>query len=228
MPALSKFPSQSIYELLAVAIRFIPGPLGIRLRYQFYKRRVGYLGKSVVIDEGVYILNPKNVHIGDDTWIDKNVILIAGEPSKGERVFIKKENLSYEGQSGQLYIGQCCHLAPNVVVQAHGGVQIGNYITLASGAKVYSMSHHYTDGAFQEDSPIYKFSTKAPGNEQCLIVGPVVLQDNTALGLNSIVLPGVTIGRNSWVGASSCVVNDIPSNVIAVGSPARAIKNRFD
>lgn len=217
----------TLIETIATILRSVPGLLGIFLRHKFYKRRLKSLGKGVIIDVGVHFLNPKCISIQDNTWIDKNVILAAGKPMKDERIFIEKENKSYKGAQSELEIGKGCHIAPNVVVQAHGGVEIGDYVTLASGSKVYSMSHHYKNLNDPSDRTIYKFSSMAPLKEQCLIISPVVMEDNTALGLNSVILPGVTIGENSWVGVNSSVINDIPPDSIAQGSPAKVFKGRF-
>ncbi|GEC73214.1 transferase hexapeptide (six repeat-containing protein) [Flavobacterium flevense] len=52
----------------------------------------------------------------------------------------------------------------------------------------------------------------------------VILKNGCWIGANSILLPGVTIGKNSVVGAGSIVTNSIPDGVVAVGSPARIIK----
>lgn len=53
---------------------------------------------------------------------------------------------------------------------------------------------------------------------------PIRIEDNAWLGMNVVVLKGVTIGRNSVVAANSVVTNSIPANVIAAGYPARAVK----
>jgi len=53
---------------------------------------------------------------------------------------------------------------------------------------------------------------------------PIVIGDNVWLGGGVIVCPGVTIGENTVVGAGAVVVNDLPANVIAVGNPARVIR----
>jgi len=54
--------------------------------------------------------------------------------------------------------------------------------------------------------------------------GQVVLKKNCKIGTHSVVMPGVTIGENSIIGAFSFVKSDIPANVVAVGVPAKAIK----
>ena len=53
----------------------------------------------------------------------------------------------------------------------------------------------------------------------------VKLKKNCKIGSHSVVMPGVTVGENSIVGAFSFVNEDIPDNVIAFGVPARIIKN---
>ncbi len=53
---------------------------------------------------------------------------------------------------------------------------------------------------------------------------PIVIGDNTWLGGNVTVLPGVTIGKNSVIGAGAVVTKDIPDGVVAVGNPARVMR----
>jgi len=55
--------------------------------------------------------------------------------------------------------------------------------------------------------------------------GEVVLKKNCRIGSHSIVMPGVTVGENAVVGAMSFVNCDIPDNCVAVGVPAKVIKN---
>ena len=54
--------------------------------------------------------------------------------------------------------------------------------------------------------------------------GKVWLKSNCKVGSHSVIMPGVTIGENSIVGAFSLVNQDVPDNVIAVGVPAKIIK----
>jgi maltose O-acetyltransferase len=53
---------------------------------------------------------------------------------------------------------------------------------------------------------------------------PISIGDNVWLGGGAIVCPGVTIGENTVVGAGSVVTKDLPANVLAVGNPARSIR----
>jgi acetyltransferase-like isoleucine patch superfamily enzyme len=54
--------------------------------------------------------------------------------------------------------------------------------------------------------------------------GKVTLKKNCKIGSHSVVMPGVTVGENSVVGACSFVNRDIPDNVVAAGVPARVIR----
>ena len=53
--------------------------------------------------------------------------------------------------------------------------------------------------------------------------GAVVLKNNCKIGSHSVIMPGLTIGENSIIGACSFVNQDIPDNVIAAGVPAKVI-----
>ncbi|MDD5869530.1 MAG: DapH/DapD/GlmU-related protein, partial [Succinatimonas sp.] len=53
---------------------------------------------------------------------------------------------------------------------------------------------------------------------------PITIGDNVWFGGNVTVLPGVTIGSNSVIGAGSVVTHDIPSGVVAVGNPCKVLR----
>jgi acetyltransferase-like isoleucine patch superfamily enzyme len=53
----------------------------------------------------------------------------------------------------------------------------------------------------------------------------IILEDGVMIGMNTTIMPGVRIGKGSIIGANSLVVRDIPSWVIAVGNPAKIIRN---
>jgi acetyltransferase-like isoleucine patch superfamily enzyme len=197
--------------------------MGVVLRAAYWKSRLHRLGKDVIVDVGAKAIGWHFISIDDNSWIDRNVILEAGPVSKDDlMVYVKKTTL--EAKEGELKIGKGCHISKNVVIQAYGGVIIGDYSGIASGAKIYSLSHHYKN-INVDDGKIYKFTPCAPTGDQSLIQGSVVLEGNNALGLNSVILPGVTIGKNTWIGVCSYVVNDIPPNSIAAGSPAKVTKS---
>lgn len=56
---------------------------------------------------------------------------------------------------------------------------------------------------------------------------PIIIGNNVWIGMNSIIMRGVSIGDNTIIGAGSIVTKDIPSNVIAAGNPCKIIKQRL-
>ncbi len=55
---------------------------------------------------------------------------------------------------------------------------------------------------------------------------PIHIGNNVWIGANSVVLPSITIGENSVIGAGSVVTKDIPANVVAVGNPCKVLRYR--
>jgi len=63
-----------------------------------------------------------------------------------------------------------------------------------------------------------------PRRDRLEAARPITIGDNVWLGGGAIVLPGVTIGENSVIGAGAVVTKDVPANSVAVGNPARVIR----
>lgn len=57
---------------------------------------------------------------------------------------------------------------------------------------------------------------------------PIAIHSNVWIGANTVVLPGVTIGENTVIGAGSVVTKDVPANVVAAGNPCRALRSISD
>lgn len=98
-----------------------------------------------------------------------------------------------------------------VYVNGYGGLKIGNN----SGMGPYSMVHT-ADHEFDEKKiSMTKWVKK-----------PITIGEDVWIGMGVCILPGVNIGDRSIIGAGSVVVNDIPSDCIAVGNPCRPVKTR--
>lgn len=193
-------------ELFESWLRKIGGPIGRKLRIWYYRNKFKTCGKNCVIEEGVHITNPTLISLGNNIWIDKNTILIAGAFDENSRNFAEKGEKKINW--GELIIKDGCHIAPFSLIQAHGGVKIGKNVTVASGAKIYSLSHHYRNLNDETDKKRYSFSSTAPVEDQFLIVGNVVIGDNAAVGINSVILPGTVIPNGTWVGVLSSPTNN--------------------
>lgn len=191
---------EEFLKFIESLIRSLDGKLGRWLRYRYYRRRLGSCGTHVVIEPGVFFQNPAFIFLGNHIWIDRYAVLVAGPFSPGERKFTQKNNPDFKGKTGELLISDGVHIAPFTLMQSHAGLFIGKNVTIASGAKVYTISHHYQNVNDSTDTKRYSFSSMAPVEDQFLIAAPVVIDDNAAVGLNSVVLPGTTLGKGSWLG----------------------------
>ncbi|NOT28715.1 MAG: acyltransferase [Acidobacteria bacterium] len=98
-------------------------------------------------------------------------------------------------------------------IHAYRSVVIGDNCLIAANCQIIDCSGHELSFENVEN----RINTTSDGS-------PVVVEDCVWIGANSIVLPGVCIGRGSVVAAGSVVTKDIPPMVVAAGNPARVVK----
>lgn len=204
------------FQIIESLIRNISGRIGTVLRRKYYSKRFSQCGINLQIDEGVIIQGVKDIYIGDNVWIDKYCILMAGKVSIPYEQVKIKQNKNYIYGEGELHIGSNVHIAPQCIVQAHGGVSIGDYFTSSAGTKIYSLSN---------DVHECKYGTHSNGKIN-YILSSISIEDNVWLGLNSIIVSG-QIGKNSFIAPNSVVMTTIKENSFAGGNPARKSKDRF-
>lgn len=124
--------------------------------------------------------------------------------------------------SHQIKFGVNVQVGDYVHIGAVDSIEIGNNVLMAS--KVYISDHDH--GCYGNDGSQASLPSELQ-SQKILSTSPVCIGNNVWLGENVCVLKGVVIGDNSIIGASSVVNKSIPANSIAVGIPARVIKN-FD
>jgi len=101
---------------------------------------------------------------------------------------------------------------------------IGKFVSIANNVQfVLGGNHHYKHlltfpSKFKLGLLPFESSSK----------GPIVVEDDVWIGLNSTILSGVKIRKGAIIGAGSVVASDIPPYAIVVGNPAKIIKYRFD
>ncbi len=103
---------------------------------------------------------------------------------------------------------------------AMGGVNFGvepYLITLGDRVRISSNVHFIT-----HDGGTWAFR-REPGNEDIVRFGKIKVGNDSFIGAHSIIMPGVTIGKNCVVGAGSVVTKDIPDRTVVAGVPARVI-----
>ncbi|MBT3178721.1 MAG: acyltransferase [Desulfobacula sp.] len=151
-----------------------------------------------------FIVKPWHIEIfGSPVSIGDNVTLL-GCSDKKTRLTVWSDKKNIKG----ITIGDHVLISPGVRISA------ANYISIADSCML--ASHVYiTDSDWHG---IYDRSL--PPREKNF----VVLEENVWVGDSAIICKGVTIGKNSIIGAGSVVTSDVPANVIAAGNPAKIIK----
>lgn len=175
------------------SIKFMPGAVGMKLRQWVYRMRLAEMGRHSLVEVGVSIPVGRNVRLGDFTLIDKYCQLTAAE--------------------GSIVIGSRCHLAPFTIILGHGGVTIEDYVGVAAGARIYSISEWPGEGK-RLAGPMIPFEHRG------LRKGPVVLKKDCFIGANAVILPGVTVGEGAVVGANTVVARDVEPWTVVIGNPA--------
>lgn len=168
-------------------------------------RRFGSFGeRSIIMWPPVTIFNEQYIHIGSHTMIGPGVALSAGMVPGQECI-----------SDRVVVIGDRCLIGRNSGIVGHFSVEIGNDVWTGHHVYVTDQNHGYEDPA----RPI-SLQTQP---ERAVRIG-----DGSWIGHGAVILPGVTIGRHVVVGANSVVTSDIPDFSVAVGSPARVIRQLRD
>lgn len=97
-------------------------------------------------------------------------------------------------------------------IHAISKVTIGNNVLIGSNCTILDNDSHHSDFTKRKLNII----------PSC----PVCIEDNVFIGMECTILKGVTIGKNSVIGARSVVFNDIPENSIAIGNPCKVIMKK--
>jgi acetyltransferase-like isoleucine patch superfamily enzyme len=109
----------------------------------------------------------------------------------------------------------------NWVVQHKDNLKLGYKTDIGAFTYINAKNGVIIEDLVQIGSHCSIYSISTIDNKQ----GKVILGKNCKIGSHSVVMPGVTVGENSIVGAFSFVNSNVPDNVVAVGVPARVIKS---
>jgi len=104
-------------------------------------------------------------------------------------------------------LGEECYLNMGCSFIDDAKITIGNNVAFGPGVTIATVGH-----------PIH------PDYRRLMYGNPVTIENNCWIGANTTICPGVTIGKNSVVGAGSIVTKDIPENSVAVGNPCKVIR----
>ena len=173
--------------------------LFIKLKYQWSLYKFSHKNQ-VFFEDGVEIRAIGRLKVGKDTIIGSNSLLHCGG----------RNWCNYEGG---IRIGKKSYIGPHSVLFGAGEIEIGNNVLLGPGVVLASHQHSH-----RELTHVIQ--------DQPMDFGKILIEDDVWIGSRAVVLLDVKIGRGSIIGAGAVVTKDIPPFSIAVGVPAKVIKNR--
>ncbi len=215
----ASLPKYILEQIILGLFSGIPGLVGIALRAVFY-RLIMKMDGAAAIEGRVRIVYASNIKLGRNVFLDSGVYLhgLPGGISIGDNTFLMHHTMLHvfnfrKLPQAKITIGNNCFLGEYNIIRGQGGVQIGNDVYTGPMVQIVAVNHVYSD-------------PNRPIREQGITAKGIIIEDDVWLGANVTVVDGVTIGRGSIIGAGAVVTQNIPPYSIAVGTPARPVKNR--
>lgn len=157
------------------------------------------MGRNVRIAVNTTIVGVENIEIGDNVRIDGFSTLSVPSP-------------------GWLKIGNYIHIAGSCLLSAGDGMSLSDFISISYGSRIYSRTDDFGGEYLTGPMVPEKFTRYRRG--------PVLLGKHVVVGTSTVVLPNITIGEGSSVGALSLVREDLPPWGVYAGIPAQRLRQR--
>lgn len=153
--------------------------------------------KSLYLSTGCIITGSKNISVGSE-------------------VRIMQGGMIYAHEGGCISLGNHVSLNSNVMIGAaeNGEIIVGNDVLIGPNVVMRASNHKFTS----KDVPI---------NQQGHTGGKIIIEDDVWIGSNVVILPNVTVGKGSVIGAGAIVNRNIPPNSLAGGVPAKVIRENI-
>ena len=209
------------YELTTFLFGDLSGAIGLATRQIAFRRLFAECGSGCTFGRSLTIRHANKVRIGKRLVIDDHCVLDArgdGNPgiTIGDDVMVAR-NSALVCKDGGITIGNRVGIGTNSLFHSIGDsrVAIGNDVAIGSYCYVVGGGEYVTD---RLDVPVVHQGQVSRGG--------VTIEDNVWLGARVTVLDGVTIGRDSIIGAGAVVTKDVPPFGVAIGTPARVVRDR--
>lgn len=134
----------------------------------------------------------------------------------GDNVYIGHYTMLKGYYKNVMRIGSHTWIGQNCFLHSGGGITIGDYVGIGPSVQILTLTHVLDDDLA---TPIIEREQKYK---------PVVIENNCDIGVGTILLPGVTIGTGSMIGAGSVVTRDVEPYSIVAGNPARLLRKRLE
>jgi acetyltransferase-like isoleucine patch superfamily enzyme len=157
----------------------------------------------------------KNISMGKKSLVYSGSIL---ETNLNGNIKLGKLNIVHSGvilqtYGGTITTGDCCNFNPYVVIYGHGGVTIGNNVSIATHSVLVSFNHDFSTS----EQFIQAQGVSAKG---------IVIEDDVWIGAGVVILDGVTIAKGCVIGAGAVVSKSTEVYGVYVGVPAKFLKKR--
>lgn len=184
------------------------------------------LGENIIIEDFCIIGTPSRNVEGKKTIIGNNAVI------RSHTVIYAGNQIGNNFQTGhKTNIRENNNIGNNVSIGTHSIIE--HNITIEDNVRIHSSAFVPEFSVLKKNAWIgpnvvltnarYPLSKNAKEE----LIGPV-LEENSKIGANSTILPGIIIGKNALVGAGSVVTKNVEQNTIVAGQPAHKIKNIQD
>ena len=167
------------------------------------KSMLNHMGAESVLEYPFEIMGANYISIGSHFVARKRLKLRAFSVFNGQE-FTPKITIG-----NHVSIETDCHIG------CINEIEIGSNVLIASHVFISDHSH---------GSPDYSDIQHPPISRKLISKGKIKIENNVWIGEGAVILTGVTIGENSIIGANSVVSKSIPANTVAVGVPAKVIR----
>jgi len=171
--------------------------------------------KNLRIERPRRLFSTHRIYIGDDVLIGPGALLVPQVRYPSSVMQHPEKQLAVQTFDSRIFIGNRVTSTGLLTIAALQEVKIEDDVMFSSNVLISDGTH-----GFENANEPYKY-------QKMWKIAPIVIQQGCWLGQNVVVMPGVTIGELSIVGANSVVTRSIPPRSIAAGVPARVIK-RWD
>ena len=170
--------------------------------------------KAIIdIDDDAVIQLQSNLHVGKDHFKGSKAETYL-KLKKGAQLLVRGEFKMMYGstiqifENGTLTVGGA-YINSDTLIACRKNISIGDGVMIARGVKIYDTDYHKIL------------------DEQNNVLNPdaeVIINNHVWIGVNAVILKGVTIGEGSIVAAGAVVTNDVPERCMVAGNPARVIR----
>ena len=151
---------------------------------------------------------------GPDCIFEAGVLVFHPENIElGNNVYVGHQAILKGYYKNLMRIGDETWIGQQAFFHSAGGIEIGARVGIGPGVRIITSSHAEAG----RDIPILSSPVE---------LGPVVIEDDCDLGVGTIVLPGVRIGKGAQIGAGAVVSKDVPPYTVAAGVPAWVTRER--